>query len=98
MVLGIPIVLITAIAVYMVATVITTEYLKKVIYAVDTRNRRHSLVLSWTVGLFFYLLMFLLKVQEVTFASFLLFVIITGLLNTGYKFTSLKRWIRKLLH
>jgi hypothetical protein len=97
MILGIPIVLITAVAVYMVVTVITTEYLKKILYVVDVKNKRHSLLLSWGVGLFFYMLMFVLEIQEVTFTSLVLFVVITGFLNTGYRFTRLKRWIRKLL-
>ncbi len=97
MILGIPIILITAIGVYMVVTVITTEYLKKILYIVDTKKTKHSLMLSWVVGLFFYLLMYLFEIQEVNFTSFILFIIITGFLNTGYKFTILKEWIRKLL-
>jgi len=97
MIMGIPVVLITAVAVYMVVTVISTEYLKKVIYAVDIRNKKHSLMLSWLVGLFFYLLMYLFELQQFTAESFLLFVVITGFLNTGYRFTALKRWIRGLL-
>jgi hypothetical protein len=97
MVLGIPIILITAIAVYMVVTVITTEYLRKYLYPVDIRNHRHTLILNWLVGMFFYLLMFLFKIQDVNFASFMIFIIITGALNAGYKFTSLSRWTRKLL-
>lgn len=97
MVLGIPVVLITAIAVYMVATVLTTEYLKKYLFIVDTRKKRHSVLLSWIVGLFFYLMMYVLEIQQVNFVSFVLFVVITGFLNTGYKFTGLKRWLRKLL-
>jgi hypothetical protein len=96
MILGIPIVLITAVAVYMVVTVIVTEYLKKYLYIVDTRNNKHSLVLSWTVGFFLYLLMFLFRIQEVTFHSFILFIVITGFLNTGYRFSALKNWIRKI--
>jgi hypothetical protein len=43
------------------------------------------------------MLMFVLEIQEVTFTSLVLFVVITGFLNTGYRFTRLKRWIRKLL-
>jgi hypothetical protein len=97
MIFGIPIILITAVAVYMVATVITTEYLKQILYFVDIKNNSHSVMLSWGVGLFFYLLMYVLEIQEVTFTSFLLFVVITGFLNTGYRFTALKRWIRKLM-
>jgi hypothetical protein len=97
MILGIPIVLITAVAVYMVVTVIITEYLKKYLYVVDRRNNKHSLMLSWIVGFFIYLLIFLFRIEGVTFSSFMLFVVITGLLNTGYKFTALKDWIRKLL-
>lgn len=97
MILGIPFNLITAVAVYMVATVITTEYLKKVLYSVDIKNNRHSLTLSWLVGMFFYLMMYVLEVQEVSFGSFLLYIVITGFLNTGYRFTSLKKWIRKLM-
>jgi hypothetical protein len=98
MIFGIPFNLITAVAVYMVATVITTEYLKKVLYIVDVKNNRHSVMLSWLVGMFFYVLMYVLEVQEVTFHSFLLYIVITGFLNTGYRFTSLKRWIRKLMN
>lgn len=92
-----PVVLITAVAVYMVVTVITTEYLKKILYVVDIKNNRHSLLLSWLVGGFFYLLMFVLEIQEVTFSSFVLFVVITGFLNTGYRFTLLKQWIRNFM-
>ena len=98
MILGIPIVLITAIAVYMVVTVISTEYLKKIIFVVDTRNQRHSLMLSWLVGLFLYWVMYMLDIQEVTFGSCMLFIIITGLLNTGYRFTTLKHWIRRFIN
>ncbi len=97
MILGMPVVLITAVAVYMVVTVITTEYLKKILYVVDIKNNRHSLLLSWLVGGFFYLLMFVLEIQEVTFSSFVLFVVITGFLNTGYRFTLLKQWIRNFM-
>ncbi len=96
MILGIPIVLITAVAVYMMVTVITTEYLKKVLYFVDNKNNRHALMLSWVVGVFFYLVKYVLEIHEGTFSSFLLFVVITGFLNTGYKFKALKRWVRKL--
>lgn len=95
MLLGIPFVLITAVAVYMVATVITTEYLKKILFFIDIRQSRHSIMLSWVVGLCFYLAMYCMNIHNATFDSFLLFIVITGFLNTGYRFPGLKRWIRK---
>lgn len=96
MVLGIPVVLITAIAVYMVATVVATECLKKRLYVIDPKNHRHSLLLSWVTGFFFYLMMFFLEIQEVDFASLVLFIVITGFLSRENRFESLKRWIRKV--
>jgi hypothetical protein len=77
-------------AIYMIATVIGTEYLKKII-------RLDGLCLSWILGLLMFMVLILLDVQFANIITLALFIVVTGLLNAGYRFTGLKHWIRRLL-
>ena len=77
-------------AVYMIATVIGTEYLKRII-------KMDGLCLSWILGIVMFGVLILLDVQFANGVTLALFIVITGLLNAGYRFTNLKHWIRKLL-
>jgi hypothetical protein len=80
---------ILVLAVYMVATLFGTEYLKRFI-------KLDGLCLSWMVGLLMFAVLIVLDVQFASFLTLCLFVVVTGLLNAGYRFTSLKKWIRRL--
>jgi len=77
-------------AIYMVVTVVATEYLKKVI-------KMDGLCISWIVGIVTFLILILFDVQFANLMTLCLFIVLTGLLNAGYRFTSLKNWIRRLL-
>jgi uncharacterized membrane protein len=77
-------------AIYMVVTVVATEYLKKVI-------KLDGLCISWIVGILVFLILIFLDVQFANFMTLCLFVVMTGLLNAGYRFTNLKKWVRRLL-
>lgn len=90
MILGIPFILILAIVVYMVVFVLTTEFLKQLIPI-------NSLILSWATGLVLYAAIALTKLYEFNFKSVILFMCITGVLNTAYKFTKLKNLIKKII-
>lgn len=81
---------ILVLAVYMIATVVGTEYLKRVI-------KLDGLCLSWILGLLMFGVLIILDVQFASFVTLCLFVVVTGLLNAGYRFTGLKHWIRRLL-
>lgn len=89
MILGIPIVLITAIIIYMAVTFIAAELLKRIIYFVDPANKTHSVLLCWGVGFGVYLLVVLFYTREFSFVSFLFVLISTGLLTVGYKIAPL---------
>jgi hypothetical protein len=90
MILGIPFILILAVVVYMVVFVLTTEFLKKLIPI-------NSLILSWGTGLVLYAAIALTKLYEFNFKSVILFMCITGLLNLTYKFTRLKKILKKIM-
>lgn len=74
----------------MIATVVGTEYLKKIV-------KLDGLCLSWILGLLMFAILIVLDVQFASFVTLCLFVVVTGLLNAGYRFTGLKNWIRRLL-
>lgn len=96
MILGIPVILVIAIALYMTVTLITTEFLKKVLVFVEPGNRRHSVALCWTVGVGFYLVTALFTLPEVTVVSLFFVLFSTGLLSAGYCFTSMLHWLKEL--
>ena len=78
MILGIPIVLIIAVAVYMISTVVATEFLKKFLLI-------NPLILSWAVGTLLYTALALLRLYAVDVVNVAVFIVVTGLLNFGYK-------------
>ena len=80
---------IVAVAGYMVASVLVTEWLKKY----TTFN---PLIMSWVVGILFFLVLYIFGVKEAGVRGVVIFIALTGFLNGAYKFTGLKRWIRKL--
>lgn len=96
-IMGIPLTLFIAAALFMISTVLLTEYLKKVLFWVDIRDNWRSLALSWLVGVVIYAILCLLAFFQVSLGSFFLFAAITGLLNAGYRYTRLKDWSRRLL-
>ena len=91
MILGIPVILVMAIALYMTVTLIAAEFLKKVLVFVDPGNTRHSVVLCWCVGVGIYLLIAVFTRPEVTVVSFFFVLLSTGLLSAGYCFVSMLR-------
>ncbi|MFX0135914.1 MAG: hypothetical protein ACFFDN_19890 [Candidatus Hodarchaeota archaeon] len=77
----------------MVVTVISTEFLKKWWY-------KSSLLLSWLVGIVFYIFIFMIPgilERKFTFTSLVVFIVLTGLLNSAYKWMGLKRLVRKFI-
>lgn len=87
---GISFEIILAIAVYMIATVLVTEFLKKFLLI-------NPLILSWLTGFALYAGISLTKWYKFNFESVVVFVFITGLLNSIYKFTKLKKLIKKIV-
>ena len=96
MILGIPVILVIAIALYMTVTLIATEFLKKILVFVDPGNRRHSMALCWVVGVGVYLVTAVFTLPEVTVVPFFFVLLSTGLLSAGYCFTSMLRRLRGL--
>lgn len=76
--LGFSIVLWIAAAIYLVATAICTEILKK-------WWAKSPLFLSWAVGLFFYVLLIFGHVEG-WLPSIAVFIVLTAVLNGSYKF------------
>lgn len=87
---GISFEIILAIVIYMVATVLVTEYLKKILLI-------NPLILSWLVGFVLYAIITFTGLYEFNFESVITFMFITGLLNSVYKFTRLKNLIKKIV-
>ena len=87
---GISFEIILAIVIYMVATVLVTEYLKKILLI-------NPLLLSWIVGFILYAIISFTELYEFDFESIIYFMLITGLLNSVYKFTRLKNLIKKIV-
>jgi hypothetical protein len=77
MILGIPISLIIAVAIYMISTAIVTEYLKKYINV-------KPLFLSWAVGLLIYAALAIIGLTQFDIVCLAIFIVVTGLLNSGY--------------
>ena len=88
--LGISFEIILAIVIYMIATLLVTEFFKKFLLI-------NPLLLSWLVGFILYAVISLTKLYEFNFESIVYFVLITGLLNATYKFTKLKNLIKKIV-
>jgi len=91
MILGIPVILVMATALYMTATLITVEFLKKVLFFVDPGNKRHSIALCWLVGVGVYIVIAVFTLPEFTVVSFFFVFLGTGLLSAGYGFSSMPR-------
>lgn len=92
MFIGIPYVLIIAVAVFIVATVITTEFLKRFLYI-------SPIIISWFVGaiIFFILFLFVKEVESLNIYAVFLFIIITALTNGSYKqFDFIKEIAKKI--
>lgn len=87
---GISFDLILAVVVYMIATVLVTEYLKKILLI-------NPLILSWVIGFILYAIITFTGLYEFNFEGVILFAFITGLLNGVYKFTKLKNLIKKIV-
>lgn len=84
--------ILAAVAVYFVTFVLISELLNRWSKA----NGGKALILSWLVGLLIFELLAIWGLLSFSLACFLLFVVITGLTNTAYKFTSFKKWVRWL--
>ena len=87
---GISFEIILAVVIYMIATVMVTEFLKKWLII-------NPLILSWLVGFILYAIIALTGLYAFDFKSIIFFAFITGLLNTVYKFTKLKNLIKKIV-
>lgn len=89
--IGKPIELGLAIAVYMIAVWIVTEMLKPLLKFKGWL----ALGLSWVVGGLLFWMLFAVGCYAVSWASGILFVIVTGLCNGTYKWTGLKGLLRR---
>jgi len=81
--------LLPSIAVYMVALVLVTEFFKKWINI-------NPLILSWALGLLLCVALHFLF-HTMTPETVYLFIVITGLTNSAYKWTALKRVVKTLI-
>ena len=89
--------LIIAVSICMIVTVISTEFLKKIIFWIDPKNGGgKALLLSWMIGIVFYICLKLFGFYKIDIVSISSFITITGFMNAGYKFTGIKSVIRKL--
>lgn len=99
--LGSPLEIGLAVAVYMVALVLFTEYLKPVLQKVFNLKTEikdgKALTLAWVVGLVIFWLLALAGCYAVTWTSGIIFVVVTGFCNTAYRWTRLKELLR-LIH
>jgi len=92
---GVSFEIILAIVIYMVATVFATEIIKKLLAKIKLVI--NSLILSWIVGIGCYILISTSGWYEFNFKSVIMFMLITGLLNSVYKFTKLKDLIKRIV-
>ena len=89
--LGSPIEVGLAVALYMVSYILVTEIVKP-----ERLKGGRALLFSWLVGLAFFGLLAFVGCYAVTWASVIIFVIVTGLCNTAYRWTRLKELLRGL--
>ena len=89
--LGTPIEIGLAIAIYMIAFVLMTEFAKP-----EHIKGGRALLFSWMIGLIFYGFLALVGCYAVTWASAILFIIVTGLCNSAYKWTRLRELIKPI--
>jgi len=91
--IGTPLEVLTAIVIYMVATVMVTETIKK--FTKSTGNE--ALFLSWLVGIGLFAGLAAAKLFPFSFATVILFMFITGMTNKIYRWEALREFIRKML-
>lgn len=91
--IGTPLEVLTAIVVYMVATVLVTEAIKK--FTKSTGNE--ALLLSWLVGIGLFAGLAMAKLFPFNFATVILFMFVTGMTNKIYRWEALREFIRKML-
>jgi hypothetical protein len=90
---GVPVVLILAVAVYMAATVFQTEVIKRMFPRIAGGL---ALATSWLVGFAVFFLLYGLGLYPLDVTCIALFAVITGLLNSWYKFGNLSaivKWV-----
>lgn len=85
-----------AVAVYMVAFVLASAFLipwlsRKAGKKIDGGK---ALMLTWAIGALLFAILALVGCYAVTWSSAFLFVIVTGLCNSAYKWTRLKDLVR----
>lgn len=90
--LGSPIEIGLAVAVYMIAFVLVTEFLKP---ALKLKGGK-ALLFSWLVGGVLFLILSAVRCYAVSWASVIVFIIVTGLCNSAYRWTRLKELLRGL--
>lgn len=88
-----PLGVLAAVAVFMVAFWITTELLKPLFKA----SGKKALGLSWLVGLGLYMILVFVFKCPLSWDSGFLFIVITGLCNTAYKWTRIKDVLKTIV-
>lgn len=88
--LGSPIEIGLAVAVYMVAVVLVTELLKPIL----KMKGGIALLFSWAIGGLLFWALSAVGCYAVSWSSAILFVIVTGLCNTAYRWTRLKELLQ----
>lgn len=87
--LGTPIEIGLAVAIYMIAFVLVTEFAKP-----EHVKGGRALLFSWAIGFLFFGILALFGCYAVTWASAILFVVVTGLCNSAYRWTRLKKLLK----
>ena len=90
--IGTPLEILTAIVVYMFAMVSVTELFKKLVIV----RGGQALLLSWFAGILVFIALAIAKLFPFSFATVVLFMFITGITNSIYRWEALRDFIRKI--
>jgi uncharacterized membrane protein YoaK (UPF0700 family) len=90
--IGTPLEILTAIVVYMIAVVSVTELFKKLVAV----RGGVALMLSWIVGIGVFIGLAIGKLFAFNFAAIILFMFVTGITNSIYRWEALREFIRKI--
>ena len=91
--IGTPIEILTAIVIYMFAIVVITELTKKLLKI----DGGVALMLSWIVGVVIFIGLAYTKLFAFNFSAVIVFMFITGITNSLYRWEALRDFIRKML-
>jgi len=83
-----------ACAIYMVTTILLTEFLKSFTARLSGGK---ALILSWVVGCTLFLLLFLAGCYDISWYTVAIFIVLTGLCNSAYRWTKLKNAIKEIM-